>query len=229
MICLHCPCCPHLFTVNDLIIKEKVAVWSGVSWHPLPKEQDKCTNTRTHTDTHTISVSSNLSYEIFITALCAQLQCHASVCCLGLVSCTISLTLGVKYSFLVDVPPLLPSPFHCLLLWHSFCLFFTPSSSSLLSELPAAFFFFLTFLSPAAKIKVEIFAHKSPIAQFSHENSAYYVVGNRTNNQIRSIITLFFQEVVVVQVQFHIVEDSRVLVESRTFSVNQQVLKMKMW
>lgn len=77
MICLHCPCCPHLFTVNDLIIKEKVAVWSGVSWHPLPKEQDKCTNTRTHTGTHTISVSSNLSYEIFITALCAQLQCHA--------------------------------------------------------------------------------------------------------------------------------------------------------
>lgn len=87
-------------------------IWSHLGTLPLTM-QEKCTNTHIYSrpmHTHTrltggISVSSNLWYEIFITTLCAQLQCHALSVGPGfdvrlvIRTHTISLTLGVKVFF----------------------------------------------------------------------------------------------------------------------------------
>lgn len=115
-----------------------------------------------------------------------------SVCCLGMVSYTISLTLGVKvlFSCCCHLFCLLHFSLHCS--DNRSFFFFIPSSSfSLLSELPLLLFLLTCPLHQ--KSKTQIF-HSPPIAQSIKASSTYFVVHIRSNDQIRNLSAFLFNQ-----------------------------------
>lgn len=116
-----------------------------------------------------------------------------SVCCLGMVSYTISLTLGVKVLFSCCCH------LFCLLHFSLRCsdsrsfFFFIPSSSfSLLSELPLLLFLLTCPLHQ--KSKTQIFHSNTSYCQSIKDSSTYFVVRIRSNYQIRNLSAFLFNQ-----------------------------------